>query len=79
MKFKVGDLLRITNIAGPGAGVGAAGPEIWRGKICLCVKVMQTGPPGMTYCDYEVLVGDEGKICFYENELEIVNKGNGNE
>lgn len=73
MKFEIGDLLRVKD--------SASVPAHWRGAVGLCIKIMhhECGPQQMMEYDYKVLVGDEGKICFYEKELEIMNKGTGNE
>jgi len=69
-KFKAGDLLKVKD---------DAGPEHWRGQNGLCIVVLQPLANGMAYYDYKVLLDDMSRICFYENELELMNKGSGNE
>lgn len=70
MKFKVGDLVRINEIVGP---------EHWRGKAGVCIEILPASTELGNGYHYKVLIGDERKVCFYENELELMNKGSGNE
>lgn len=68
-KFKVGDLLRVKD---------DAGPEHWRGQNGLCIETNIKNAIDLNY-DYRLLINDTDRICFYEDELEMLSEGNRNE